>query len=74
MLDKRAPKVTLEPNENYWNPARMPQARFVFDNVIPKDEALKELMDSPPLKKAPSRTKSAVRSRSPKQKRSAPAA
>ncbi len=43
MLDKRSPTLTLEPNPNYWNKARMPKATFVFDNVISKAEALEEV-------------------------------
>ena len=43
VLDKRSPTLTLEPNPNYWNKARMPKATFVFDNVISKAEALEEV-------------------------------
>ncbi len=43
MLDKRSPEVVLEPNEEYWNPARKPTVRVVFDNVIPKAEAVKDV-------------------------------
>ena len=43
MLDKRSPTLTLEPNQNYWNKARIPKATFVFDNVISKAEALEEV-------------------------------
>ena len=43
VLDKRSPTLTLEPNQNYWNKARIPQATFVFDNVISKAEALEEV-------------------------------
>ena len=43
MLDKRSPTLTLEPNPNYWNKARIPKATFVFDNVISKAEALEEV-------------------------------
>ena len=43
ILDKRSPTLTLEPNPNYWNKARMPKATFVFDNVISKAEALEEV-------------------------------
>ena len=43
MLDKRSPTLTLEPNLNYWNKARIPKATFVFDNVISKAEALEEV-------------------------------
>lgn len=43
VLDKRSPTLTLEPNPNYWNKARMPKATFVFDNVISRAEALEEV-------------------------------
>lgn len=43
VLDKRSPTLTLEPNQNYWNKARIPKASFVFDNVISKAEALEEV-------------------------------
>lgn len=43
-LEKRAPVVTLVPNPNYWNKARMPKATMQFDNVISKSEALDEVM------------------------------
>ena len=43
VLDKRSPTLTLEPNQNYWNKARIPKATFVFDNVISKAEALEEV-------------------------------
>lgn len=43
-LEKRAPVVTLVPNANYWNKARMPKATMQFDNVISKSEALDEVM------------------------------
>ena len=43
VLDKRSPTLTLEPNLNYWNKARIPKATFVFDNVISKAEALEEV-------------------------------
>jgi peptide/nickel transport system substrate-binding protein len=33
----------LEPNEKYWNPNRKPTVRVVFDNIIPKAEALKDV-------------------------------
>lgn len=36
----------LEPNPTYWNPDRTPKARFVFDNVISKAEALELVADS----------------------------
>ncbi len=43
VLDKRSPTLTLEPNANYWNKARIPKATIVFDNVISKAEALEEV-------------------------------
>lgn len=43
ILDKRSPTLTLEPNANYWNKARIPKATMVFDNVISKAEALEEV-------------------------------
>ena len=43
VLDKRSPTLTLEPNPNYWNKARIPKATFVFDNVMSKAEALEEV-------------------------------
>jgi peptide/nickel transport system substrate-binding protein len=42
-LDKRSPTLTLTPNKDYWDKARIPQATFVFDNVISKAEALEEV-------------------------------
>ena len=42
-LDKRSPEVILEPNENYWDPARRPSARIVFDNIASKAEALRSV-------------------------------
>jgi peptide/nickel transport system substrate-binding protein len=33
----------LEPHEEYWNPNRKPSVRIVFDNVIPKAEAVKDV-------------------------------
>jgi peptide/nickel transport system substrate-binding protein len=39
-LEKRSPEVVLEPNPNYWNPARRPKVRIVFDNIMGRDEAI----------------------------------
>jgi len=39
-LDKRSPEVVLEPNPDYWNPARKPTSRIVFDNIISKRDAI----------------------------------
>ena len=41
MLDKRSPEVVLDPNESYWDPARKPIVRLVFDNIMSKADALK---------------------------------
>lgn len=40
-IEKRSPEVVLQPNENYWNPARKPTVRIVFDNIMSKADALK---------------------------------
>ncbi len=42
-LDKRSPEVILEPNPNYWNPARTPTSRIVFDNIISKADAIRSV-------------------------------
>ena len=42
-LDKRSPEVVLEPNPAYWNPARKPTARIVFDNIISKADAIRSV-------------------------------
>jgi peptide/nickel transport system substrate-binding protein len=42
-LDKRSPEVVLDPNPNYWNPARKPTSRIVFDNIISKAHAIKSV-------------------------------
>ena len=33
----------MEPNPNYWNPARKPKVSIKFDNIISKSEALEEV-------------------------------
>jgi len=42
-LDKRSPEVVLDPNPTYWNPARKPTSRIVFDNIISKADALRSV-------------------------------
>ena len=39
-ITERTDEVVLEPNETYWNPARKPQVRIVYDNTIDKKEAI----------------------------------
>ena len=40
-LDKRSPEVVMEPNKNYWDPARKPTVKIVFDNIMSKADALR---------------------------------
>ncbi len=40
-LDTRSPQVVLEPNLTYWDPKRTPKVRIVYENAIPKEEAIK---------------------------------
>ncbi len=42
-LDTRSPQVVLEPNLTYWNPERTPKARIIYENAIPKEEAIKSV-------------------------------
>lgn len=44
-LDKRSPEVVLEPNTKYWNEDRIPKVRIVFDNIISKEDALKQVTE-----------------------------
>jgi len=39
-LDTRSPQVVLEPNLTYWDPTRTPKVRIVYENAIPKEEAI----------------------------------
>ncbi len=39
-LDTRSPEVVLLPNNDYWNPDRVPKCRIVYDNAIGRDEAI----------------------------------
>lgn len=40
-MAKRSPEVVLEPNPNYWDAARKPTVRIVFDNIISQADAIK---------------------------------
>ncbi len=42
-LDTRSPQVVLEPNLTYWDPKRTPKVRIVYENAIPKDEAIQSV-------------------------------
>ena len=42
-ITERTDEVVLEPNETYWNPARKPKVRIVYDNKIGKSEAIKSV-------------------------------
>ena len=42
-LKARSPEVVLEPNETYWDPARRPTVRIVYDNAIDKAEAIRSV-------------------------------
>ena len=44
-ITERTDEVVMEPNETYWNPARKPQVRIVYDNKIAKAEAVKSVAD-----------------------------
>jgi len=39
-LKTRSPQVVMEPNESYWDPARKPKVRIVYDNAIGKEDAI----------------------------------
>lgn len=43
LIDSRSDRVVMEPNPTYWNPARRPTVRIVYDNVIGKDEGIKSV-------------------------------
>ena len=34
----------MEPNNDYWNPTRIPKVRIKFDNIISKAEAIDEVI------------------------------
>ncbi|SDM43394.1 peptide/nickel transport system substrate-binding protein [Methylobacterium phyllostachyos] len=40
LIDSRSDRVVMEPNPTYWNPARRPTVRIVYDNVIGKDAGI----------------------------------
>lgn len=42
-LDTRSPQVVLEPNLAYWDPKRTPKVRIVYENAIPKEEAIRSV-------------------------------
>ncbi len=42
-MDKRSPEVVLDPNPTYWNPARKPTSRIVFDNIVSKADAIRSV-------------------------------
>ena len=44
-ITKRTPTVTMEPNETYWDPARKPKVRIVYENSLSKEEAIKAVAD-----------------------------
>ena len=43
LIDSRSDRVVMEPNPTYWNPARRPSVRIVYDNVIGKAEGIKSV-------------------------------
>jgi len=43
LIDSRSDRVVMEPNATYWNPARKPTVRIVYDNVIGKDAGIKSV-------------------------------
>jgi peptide/nickel transport system substrate-binding protein len=43
LIDSRSDRVVMEPNPTYWNPARRPMVRIVYDNVIGKEEGIKSV-------------------------------
>ena len=43
VLDKRSPTVIMEPNNDYWNPTRIPRVGWI-DNIISKAEAIDEVI------------------------------
>ena len=42
-LKTRSPQVIMEPNETYWNPDRKPAVRIIYDNAIPKEDAIRSV-------------------------------
>lgn len=43
LIDSRSDRVVMEPNPTYWNPARRPTVRIVYDNVIGKAEGIQSV-------------------------------
>ncbi len=43
LIDSRSDRVVMEPNPTYWNPARRPSVRIVYDNVIGKAEGIRSV-------------------------------
>lgn len=43
LIDSRSDRVVMEPNPTYWNPARKPTVRIVYDNAIGKDAGIKSV-------------------------------
>jgi peptide/nickel transport system substrate-binding protein len=43
LIDSRSDRVVMEPNPTYWNPARRPTVRIVYDNVIGKAEGIRSV-------------------------------
>ena len=43
LIDSRSDRVVMEPNPHYWNPARRPSVRIVYDNVIGKAEGIRSV-------------------------------
>ena len=42
-LKTRSPQVVLEPNPTHWNAHRRPEVRIIYDNAIPKEEAIRSV-------------------------------
>ena len=44
-ITERDDEVVMVPNERYWNPARKPSVRIIYDNKITKADALRSVAD-----------------------------
>ena len=44
-ITERDDEVVMVPNENYWNPARKPTVRIIYDNAISKADAIQSVAD-----------------------------
>jgi len=42
-LDTRSPQVVLEPNPTHWNPDRIPKVRIIYENAVPKEDAIRSV-------------------------------